>query len=286
MKISIDSERKIDTTDNYDEFNALINKYNLDTKKNKKKEKITPITSYGIILVYEDDEYLYYFIGQLRTTIEFTELIRAGPPSQYFYEYLSLMTNQERDILLNYSHGKIWNDLLIDHPGLDKVRYYIGEKFNDYRDILPKLIELTYSSVNDLPFGFPKGRCDQSDQTYLATALRELKEEANIDLKTDKNGITLMDSDIIYETFIGTNKETYRTIYYVVKAHEKYEPTMRYLSTNIISEYALSEDFVNYYWLPLNKKINISETVKTPLCKRQEKMLLKLHRKLITKNIT
>ena len=276
-RVSIDEERKIQFKDNYDEFNELVAEIMAGSPNSRKKYKEknkSAIRSYGAIIVFEDDDSLCYLIGEMRTTIEFTDVIRRGIEPDFIYNYLSLMTEEERQLLLKYKHPKLWDDLLMGLKGFEDRKKFITSKYEKFSKIIPKLIELTTSHTETLPFGFPKGRSKLGDDTGLMTALREVKEEMGVDL----GKIILMLDEPIEEFYQGTDGQQYQTIYYVIKAKEKYEPEMTYLDTNIISESALSEDFKNYMWfrIPKNKTKAI-----TPLNERREKMLLRVHKKIL-----
>lgn len=278
-KVSIDAERKIEKLDTHTEFVNIISEVmdgSPNTKKRYKEMNKHPIRSYGIILVFEDENTFHYMIGEMRTTIEFAELIRSGPDPEKIYDYLCLMTKCERKLLRTYSHSKLWDDLLMGLKGFEKRKEFIGKKFNKFKKVMPKLIDLTKTRTDTLPFGFPKGRTKQGDITGLASAVRELKEEAKIDL----GKIVLMLDDPVEEIYSGTDNTIYTTIYYIIKADKMYEPQMTYLNTNVVSEMVLSEDFKNYIWFPISKNANNLEKIRTPLNERREKMLLQVHKML------
>lgn len=281
--IKIDKDREIPIQENYDKFYELVKTVeisNTDEELFPRPSKNQPIPSYGIILVYETEDTYYYFITQQRTTIEFAEIIKCGPRAEFLYEYLSSMTTRERDLILRYSHKELWDALLLETGVLfEGSRIRAEEIFDSYSHILPDLIDYTTSVHEEPPWTFPKGRRRGTDRTLLATALRELKEEADINITE----IILLDDAPIFDLHRGTDGVPYSTTYYVIKALEKYEPTQKYLNTNIINEYCLSDDMENYIWLPLAKNINSLKELKDyNLGKRMTKIISNLHKKLIS----
>lgn len=238
-----------------------------------------PVQSYGVILFIQNARSISYFTCKRRTTVEFSEIVKCGPRKEKLYQYLSNMTNYERRLLCTQSHDKLWDDLLLTEMSLfnstkKKVRT-IHEAYKPYFD---ELMNLTSSITLTPPFEFPKGRSNHfQDKTLLATALRELKEEANIDLGSS---VDLVDDLSVTETYKGTDGIKYQTTYYVIRSPEFFKPNPAFYDTdNCIGSFAISIDMVDSEWI----KLPLYETPikgSTPLSERLEGLLFKVHAKL------
>jgi ADP-ribose pyrophosphatase YjhB (NUDIX family) len=132
----------------------------------------------------------------------------------YLYNMLELMTKNEVNDILTKSFDELWNNLWKE---TSNYKIYKDE-FNNSKDKFYKFItEENIKKIKKLnidydepEWGFPKGRRNGLESN-LDCALREFKEETNIDI--DKNSI----SQIIpfSEIFKGSNNNTYKTIYYL-----------------------------------------------------------------------
>jgi hypothetical protein len=235
------------------------------------------VASYGIILVYEDETSFHYFACRRRATLEFAEMIKCGPRKVNLYEYLSYMTIGERELLCTHSHEDLWNDLLFETGHLfPETPKLVAELFEYYYTILPDLLSLTNSDLEEPYYEFPKGRHSPSDGTLLATAVREMKEEVGIDLG---NSVDLALPLPIVDRYVGTDGNAYVSNYFVIKTSTTFEPTATMLDEpNVFGEWYLSEDMAECKWIALRK--GLVKKRSTQLCERLETLLFDIHVKL------
>ncbi len=279
-QISIDDERKVPSFENYEQFQDLLKTVSpMSPSKDlfPRPDQKAPITSYGIIPVYDTGDSFEYYCTQRRCTIEFGELVKCGPRQKNLFEYMSCMTTKERELLSTQPHDKLWNDLLLEQTTLfQKVFKITNSTYESYDHIMLDLINLTTSNTNEPQWEFTKGRSTLGERTHLQTALRELFEEGKLRFEQ----IILMWPDVVHDIYRGTDGQLYETVYFIVKSEIRYEPDLIYLDTNCIGEWCLSLDMSNYGWIPLPKQGN-QHRGQTPLGERLEKLLFSVH-KLIT----
>lgn len=279
--VSIDDDRKVYNNQHYDLFMKTLEEVILpeDFKDTSgKTENDTPKISYGIILVCtKNPDYLSYLCLQRRTTVEFSEIVKSGPRKNKLFEYLSNLTEKERNLLVTHSHKRLWDDILLEEKDLWLVqKEHIGKIFNAYADMLPSLISFTETNQDKPPWGFAKGRPTPGARTHLATAVKELEEEAGIKLRE----LVLCLDEVITDHYRGTDKQLYQTDYFVVQAEEESELEWRHLGTNCIGEWCISPDMADYTWLKMSKTNLKDLKGSTPLPERLEKLLIRLHKRL------
>lgn len=277
IEISIDKDRRINIKDkNYEDFESILNQIEIPDLENEpfpRAPKQDPIPSYGVILVYDDGDNFEYFCTQSRTTIEFAEFIKCGPRKEYLYEYFSLMTDHERQTLLEHNHKKLWNALLIEEAEkYDHVRKRTKVIFNHFAPYFKQLLDLTFSQVHEPPWVFPKGRNSNNDRTLLQTALRELEEEAQIKVENFELLIPIP----MTEVFLGTDGVAYSSFYYVIKVPTRFEPFPIHIN-NVLGETGLSQDMKDYCWIPVSKSKPGSSIINSPLKDRLQSILIKVH---------
>jgi len=242
-QISIDEDRKPTSFENYPRFQELLNTVQLPAQNREifpRPRQETPITSYGIICVYDSGDSYEYFCTQRRTTIEFGELVKCGPRKEFLFEYFSCMTPEERVLLQTIPHEKLWNDILVEEASLfEKTRESVSRIFAAYENVLPDLISLTETNAEEPPWEFPKGRSKQGDRTQLQTALREFAEEGGIKL----SDVILMWDETVKDLCRGTDGQLYETIYFIIRATERYQPPPHICgSDNVFGNVAVSID--------------------------------------------
>jgi 8-oxo-dGTP pyrophosphatase MutT (NUDIX family) len=285
-QISIDEERKATFLDNYDQFQKLLKTVPLDNSQKDffpRTETNTPSTSYGVILVYDKREEdpsqkeIEYFCVQRRMTIEFAEIVKCGPRQKNLFEYFSCMTPHERHLLQTVPHKNLWKDVLLDeHNMFNETAKKIEAIYECYGNTFYDLIDLTRTNNDEPPWEFPKGRPYHTDRSQLHTACRECEEEATIKLKD----IILLYNETISDIYRGTDGQLYETVYFVIKAQEHYEPPPSYSDLNCVGDTILSKDMSNYAWVALPTSGPVKKGL-TPLGDRLEKLLYRLHKKLI-----
>lgn len=196
------------------------NDSNLNTFSRIKKKTITPIQSYGIILICKQPETEPKFlICQRRDTIEYADFVRGKVTRKYLSIYLKLMTKNEQEKILKYTFNQLWDDLWVNHQcRLYKESYeYSKMKYAQYIDEAKSLL-LNFNSneiIEQPPWGFPKGK-KHLFENELECALREFKEE--IKLYIDYKYILNIPESV--ETFRGSNGIFYQTIYYIAQMTE------------------------------------------------------------------
>jgi hypothetical protein len=279
--VSVDDDRKVPNSEHYDLFMKTLEEVSLpeDFKDSvSRTDNDSPKMSYGVILVCDrDPEYLSYLCLQKRTTVEFGEIVKCGPRKNRLFEYLSNLTEKERNLLCEYSHERLWNDLLLEEKELwHATREHVTKIFEAYSDALPTLISLTETVQETPQWCFAKGRPSPGARTQLATAVKELEEEACIKL----DNIILCLEEVVSDVYRGTDKQLYQTDYFVIKSEEEIEIPWQYLGTNCIGEWCISQDMSNYVWMKLSKTNLRDLKGSTVLPERLEKLLIKLHKLL------
>jgi ADP-ribose pyrophosphatase YjhB (NUDIX family) len=190
-----------------------------------------PITSYGVILYYIDENKIPKIIMVNRKdSLCYIEFIR-GKYNLNNKKMLQLLLNriseEEKYNLKNMTFEELWINLW-NNDNCKNMREFIKSKKqfetlkigytnneNEYYN-LDNLInnEIKYM---DTEWEFPKGKKKRSE-TYLEAATRELEEETNI--KKEDYDI-IRNITYISENFEGENKVNYKNIYYIGKCKNK-----------------------------------------------------------------
>lgn len=182
-----------------DEFTEVVNhKY---FKKNA-------TTSYGIICFTVKKGKVYYLLGQVRDTIAFKEFIRCCIPHNEMLKYISNMSIDEKNKLINFPFFDLLDDTFLNK----NTRVYKAALNNEeeYRNNIDKYKH--YLIDNDIglltnPWIFPKGR-KQDIESDIESAIREFKEE------TQYNPIKICNIKPVEELYKGLDGKLYKTIYY------------------------------------------------------------------------
>ena len=234
------------------------------------------VQSYGVILFYREQTKIRYFACQRRTTIEFAEIIKCGYRKDRLYHYFSNMTKHERTLLTEQNFETLWNDLLLSEAGFfNETKAKVIAKHVVYKPFLRDLMNCTVSNTKLPPFEFPKGRANSlQDRTYLATALRELKEEGGIVLGPIVN---MIDSISIVDIHKGTDGVKYQTTYFLIESPEMFEPEVMYFDhDNLIAPTCISKDMYVGKWIALPIELTLVKGM-TPLPERIEALLFEIH---------
>ena len=215
-----------------------------------KKKKNQAIHSYGIILyTYINDE-IYFLLYKRRDNFEYMDFIRGLWSSKGQLPCLfSLMNNEERDRIRNYTFSELWDDLWIEHSS----RIYrdgkerANRKYNSVYDYIPKLLETTNSQISSTPWGFPKGKKNSSKEKAITCALREFSEETCI----PSYNIEIINYLPFCERFTGSNGKLYATNYYL--AYMPYDEALKHFpekknTPNCIREETISEEASDVDW--------------------------------------
>jgi 8-oxo-dGTP pyrophosphatase MutT (NUDIX family) len=210
-----------------------------------------PIQSYGIILFYNHRNGPKFLLAQRRDTIEYVEFLRGGCTTDNLETYISLMSQEERDRLQQYSFSELWDDLWVNHNS----RFFWeaqNKAKTKHAAIWPKaqqLIQKTTSSIKEPSWGFPKGK-PHTYETDLECAFREFKEETRINI-----GYTeLLNIPPVKELFLGSNGKPYSTLYYFAKVD--YQLPISKFSINGIRKETVSEEISNLQWCTFEEALS------------------------------
>jgi len=204
----------------------MMNLFDSNINQNKlKKKSITPIQSYGIILILNEcNKEPKFLICQRRDTIEYADFLRGKITKKCLSIYLKLMTQIEQEKILKYNFDELWDDLWVSHTcRLYKESYeYAKGKYNQYIEEAKKILlemklndTINFDINKEPPWGFPKGK-KHLTENELECALREFKEETKIYLDYKY----VLNIPELVETFRGSNGIFYQTIYYIAQINE------------------------------------------------------------------
>ena len=192
-----------------------------------------PITSYGIIAFkHTNENNIEYILINRKHSISYIEFIRG----KYIYvkndkDFVNIryttyifenMTQTERHNIRTKDFHYLWNDLWSFDDKKHKHEYITAKvKYNTLKNginlkfkqiSLEYILNTTTSKYTEPEWEFPKGRKNVKE-TDIDCALREFSEETDL----NKNSVELISDYPVCETYIGSNKTTYRNIYYIAK---------------------------------------------------------------------
>jgi len=129
-------------------------------------------------------------------------------------KYFSLMSNEERRRLQDYTFEELWDDFWIRrHSGVND--HTLSRSRNKYIQIQPyikDIIKETKGLGDEAPWGFPKGRKNSGENSVMC-AVREFEEETHINRET----LQVWDTISLTENFIGSDERPYATVYYIAE---------------------------------------------------------------------
>lgn len=202
-----------------------------------------PITSYGVILYTESDD-VKFLVTQRRDTIPYIDYLRGCLDSHY-ERYFSLMSNEERSRLVDYSFEELWDDLWTNKES--RMYREIDRARNNFRNNYSNMIQWiknTTSAVEEPPWGFPKGKKKPSEMPRDA-AMREFQEETNFDI----SAIKMKKCRPLVEVFEGSNGKCYKTVYYIAECAS--EIPVKYIDVDGIRKKSVSGEMADAQWLTL-----------------------------------
>lgn len=198
------------------------------------------IRSYGIILIKDKN----ILMLNRRNSIYYIEFIMG----KYSLDNIksvelifSRMTSNEKYNIFNKSFDYLWTDLW-GYKNKSKNLYKYNKGFKKYQilkknDLLLKRL-CNIKIYEDTEWEFSKGR-KNIDEINIDCAIRELKEETNIDIKKYdliKNILPII------EEYVSTNNVIYRICYYIG------------IYNDILSNTNINNDEVNEVkWIDINK---------------------------------
>lgn len=209
---------------------------------------INCIKSFGVILFYLDQHKIPHFlIYQRRDTFEYTDFLQGiWTHKKHLYTLLSLVTEDERNRLLNYTFDELWNDVWIDHNcKIYKEKYALAkEKFESVRECIPKILSEMDIIQKESPWGFPKGKKNIREKE-MECAIREFTEEVNINLSR----FNVITSEILTEVYKGSNRKNYSTHYYLVQCDSELYPEQKIIIPDGIRKECISDEASQIKWI-------------------------------------
>jgi len=195
-----------------------------------------PITSYGVLLFYENPltKEIRFLMVCRKHTIGFIQLVR-GKYSFYNKDYIQslfdVLTNFEIDYFKDEPFEKLW-ERVWSETWSHKSSYHNPKDIKHARDNFNKLkvgynnisihtmLEHRMHSYSDPEWGFPKGRPNSSSEDAHTTALREFTEETKIPI----SDIMRFSSFVFNETYKSYDKMTYRNVYFLYQYRGTQDP--------------------------------------------------------------
>lgn len=181
------------------------------------------VISHGVLVVHNGRALLL----KDRHSYEYIHVIKGKYDMVTLYRCLSIMSYDERDMLLHKDPEEQWASIF----PWRRMPKHTKDRLLRLQMFLPELYELIPSQYNGPSLYIPKGRLSAGESSKDA-AIRELREETGIIVHVDDlSGPTI-------DQYIGTDDNTYTTIVY--RCDLPYEPNV-----------TLSPEFEYYRWLPL-----------------------------------
>jgi ADP-ribose pyrophosphatase YjhB (NUDIX family) len=214
-----------------------------------------PITSYGLIVYTIIHSVVYFLLHQRRDTFEYMDVIMGIWKNQNQLPlYFGAMSLDERVRLREYTFRELWDDLFVDKTSkMYKDSYLKAKKKYDYiRHLIPSLLDSTESSINEPPWGFPKGKKNNYKETDIQCAIRETQEET----KVLPESLSIVPKHKFSEHFVGSNGKPYITHYFLAKT-SKIENVMRIDTPDCIRKDTVSEEASDVKWVTYNEAISL-----------------------------
>lgn len=229
-----------------------------------------PITSYGIILYTLKNGEIQYLICQRRDSIEYTDFIRGRYSKSHLKTYISLMTPEERERILNHNFDELWYDLWVNHDTKLYKDIYpkARERFLQNIETSLALIKETESLRKEPIWGFPKGKKNNKEKE-INCAIREFSEETKMTI--DYKNIMNIPPSI--ELFKGSNGKMYSTCYYIsYLEHSKKKPFNR-IELDGIRKETVSEEIRALKWVTLDQSKSYLPKWRIKLLEETEKRI-------------
>ena len=168
---------------------------------------------------------------QRKDTLSYVEFVRGNYNIQnkkYIIYLFQHMTKEERSFINENCFDNVWNNLWVDNHRYNSFYKSTKEKFNllkngyyvTNKETNSKLLFTMDYIINEFPslyteqeWEFPKGRRKIGEKDFQC-AVREFCEESGI----RPNELAFIDSNKYFEeVYLSTNKQRYRTLFYVAK---------------------------------------------------------------------
>jgi len=218
------------------------------------------IKSYGVILFTivkgeNGERKPLYLLYQRRDTFGYMDFMRgAWSLEGNLRSLLITMTPQELLRLKTFTFDELWNDLWttpncrIFRDGYSRAR----RKFDSVQEILPGIIDTINTPIKSTSWGFPKGKKNFEDESDIAAAIREFREETRF----TNERIDIIPDVWFSESFQGTNNKFYATKYFVAKSDKPYKVKYMELVHSRIRKFAVSEEAEHVNWFTLEKALD------------------------------
>ena len=224
----------------------VINKMRKGFWMNGKNQRC-PITSHGLILyTVTPEKNVLFLLYQRRDNFEYIDFLRGlWSHENQIPLMFSSMSEEERLRIRYYTFEELWDDLWVDHTTKVYNEGFIRSKnkFESIKHRIPEILDTTYSQVKGTNWGFPKGKKDYYNETSIDCAIREFKEETNLEVSPDN----IISTKPYVENFRGSNNKYYSTCYYLAKLKEPVYPG-KYATPQCIRKDTLSDEASEVMW--------------------------------------
>lgn len=219
------------------------------------RSKIT--TSYGLVVyTYDENKTLRFLMTQRRDTFSYECILRGMYSEDLLNEYISNLTEEERERLSTLSFELLWKDLWVSPKRrLYRLEYNKAKQhFEERRELLIDLMSKISVIGKDI-WEFPKGRLFNEESTYQC-ALREFEEETMI----KKSLVSIMKrAGYLEDNYEGTDHRTYRSIYYIgyIENGTKYPFQYQDCPHQVRKPY-ISDEVMDMKWVTFDEALELS----------------------------
>lgn len=223
----------------------------MNTNRTYRQKQIKDsIPSYGLILYYRDitdpKKPPLFLIQQRRDTFEYVESVQGTWNNVDSLKRIGNgFSTEEKMRLTNHTFEEIWDDLWIDKnakmykDGFDRAK----KKYEHITKIINDPMFQRLQSVQEPPWGFPKGRKNNHSESDKDCAVRETEEETRI----PREMYNVL--DVRYsENFKGSNGMGYSTVYFLCEVSKPFIPEPIETPT-CIRKTSLSEEVQAMKWV-------------------------------------
>ena len=219
-----------------------------------------PITSYGILCYYIQNNNIKYLMIQRKDSLCYIEFMRGFyniNNINYLCTLFKYITISEKEKINNHDFDYLWNLLWKNYNSskfkkdyeISKIKFNKLKKGFEINGIIINFKYLIEKTKNDTyqetEIEFPKGRRNINENNINA-ALREFEEESG--LSRDK--INLINNKSYEEVYIAVNNVRYRHVYYIAKCNVKnYKSIINLFDPNNKNQI---KEVVNVKWYDYN----------------------------------
>jgi 8-oxo-dGTP pyrophosphatase MutT (NUDIX family) len=205
--------------------------------------------SYGLIVyTYHQDE-IKFLMTLRRDTFCYECIIRGIYTDDLLEDYVSHITQEEKERILKYPFDMLWKDLWVSvRRRLYKIEYKKAkETFTKNMDRILSLVQQLIV-FDPIKWEFPKGKMF-SEETQVQCALREFQEETNI----HKKYISILKNASTYsDYFTGNDSKEYQSVYHLGYIHKGlsipfiYHKCPYHMRNDYVSDEVMSIDWFSY----------------------------------------